>query len=105
MRSDMYKVIVERPRVGGNIPLARKKKVWGEGEDFRKYESMKYPWSYDRKGLNENLSPLRRFFESRVGNHYNDVWSELCQFLDDKSAIKKHVKDHARNYIGIRILE
>lgn len=103
MREDMYKVIVERPRLGGNLPISRTAYIKGDAEDLVKQESMRKRWAYDRKSLNENLNPLKRFFDSKIGQHYDDVWSELCEYLNDNSTVKKHVKDHAKDMVELNV--
>lgn len=106
MRSDMFKVIVERPRVGGKYSREPKLYIKGEAEDLPKQESISKKWKihYGGKNLNENLSPLKRFLRSRIGQRWDDVWSEICEQLDNGSAVKKHVKDHAIQYVETNIL-
>jgi hypothetical protein len=51
------------------------------------------------KSFNENLAPLRRFLERRIGRPWNAVWSELREFLSPKSAVQKHVFDHVVQFV------
>lgn len=63
MRKDMFKVIVERPRVGGSYDRERCTPVDEEGPT---HESLR--WRHrSRKGLNENLRPLERYLQQQVG--------------------------------------
>lgn len=96
----MFKVIVERPRIGSRTVEPHPILKIDTETDLPKLESMKNKKGRKRghKQLNENLSPLYRFLEGKVGERWDDVWSELCEHLDDKSAVKKHVKDHAKTY-------
>lgn len=105
MRKDMFKVIVERPRLGGNYYRHKPISIVGEAEDLPKYESMTMPYNqgHARKQLNENLSPLIRFLDKQVGRPWDSVWSELCEYLDSSSAVKKHVKDHASDFVDVKI--
>ena len=110
MRQDMDKVIVERPRTGGDHgksdePKGYKKKLnhamthairdenadgtWNFESSSRK---RKYGW--DAKELNEHLSPLRRFLQSKVGEPWKDVYSEICENLRINNAVQSHVRDH-----------
>lgn len=46
------------------------------------------------KMLGENLAPLRRFLERRVGRAWNDVRSEIAARLDGGNAVQRHVLVH-----------
>jgi hypothetical protein len=37
-------------------------------------------WSFGKE-FSDLIGPLSRFFQSRVGQRYDDVWSELCEHL------------------------
>jgi hypothetical protein len=99
MRKDMFEIIIERPRLGWRVygkgryqtkrrtdpeTLPRKEPMWYRGQS---------------KSLNENLAPLRRFLNCRVGRPWNAVWSELREFLSPRSAVQKHVFDHVLQYV------
>lgn len=97
MRSDMAKVIVERPRTGGGTPYPRH--TLGDGrrisiEECRKRESIRRAGRKDRKYLNENLAPLRRFLRANVGRPWNKVYSEVCERINRDSAVQLHVWQH-----------
>ncbi len=65
MREDMSRVIVERPRLGGD--RGRKARAVAL-DDLPKQEGMRrHMLSGDGKMLNENLSPLQRYLECQVG--------------------------------------
>jgi hypothetical protein len=103
MRSDMFKVIVERERRGGgkgrspnkNIPL----------EDRPSNESMRFRHIYggQAKELNENLSPLWRFLCSKVGQKWDDVFSEICENISTRSTVQQHVRDHVMQYVETNV--
>jgi hypothetical protein len=104
MRSDMFEVIIERPRVnrGYNRPKGRR------GEARRQQEApVRESTSRHRGGskvLNENLAPLRRFLRSRVGRPWNDVHSEICSLLNVRSAVQKHVLDHVKDMVEVNVV-
>lgn len=111
MRSDMFKVIVERPRLGGDggksIPHKKyKKKLRRESkndfEDSCTKESMKTPYiyGYEGKTLNEHLSPLRRYLHKQIGRPWDKVWSEMCRLFSADNAVTGHVRDHADDYVS-----
>src|SRR5580700_2479089 len=56
----------------------------------------------DRKQLNENLAPLRRFLESQVGRPWDKVFSEIAERLRADSTVQQHVRDHLRDFVATR---
>lgn len=112
MRSDMDKVIVERPRPGSSRHVARR---------FRRLDPRRIDVSEDaddhfpsrighrraaalgrsRKWLNENLAPLRRYLERQAGRPWDDVWSEICANISVDSTVQKHVRDHVADFVAV----
>ncbi|QRN99748.1 hypothetical protein JRI60_12330 [Archangium violaceum] len=109
MREDMFKVIVERPRMripkrnGSHYPRGRLKRTRGDLEEAPKREAMGRGYAY--KCFNENLAPLRRFLHSRVGRPWNDVYSEICAHVSLDSAIKKHILEHLEDFVVRQVQE
>lgn len=114
MRDDMFKVIVERPRQGvgyyrdlhNEYRAAKRFKLDDDGEVNDEFTNRVQPMrarslGWDRKTLNENLNPLRRYFESQVGRLWNDVYSDVCSKLDTNSTVKQHVRDHIKDFVEI----
>lgn len=104
MRSDMSKVIVERPRLrfplknGSAYPRGHLENRWAPHlEDAPSTESM--GGTYREKRLNENLQPLVRFLRSRVGKRWDEVHAEIAARISCKSAVQKHVLDHLHQYV------
>lgn len=98
MRSDMFEVIIERPRVDCTRGLGKGRR----GEPRRQQEGPTWePVSRGRGGkyLNENLAPLRRFLQSRLGRRWDDVRGEICAVLNANSAVQKHVLDHVKDMV------
>ena len=99
MRSDMFKVIVERPRlrfpkkVGSAYPRGRLENRL-ERDLETAPRSAGIAFLHREKHLNENLAPLERFLRSRVGKPYDRVRSEIFAQLSMNSAVQKHVADH-----------
>ncbi|MDC7683746.1 hypothetical protein PQU92_10695 [Asticcacaulis sp. BYS171W] len=104
MRSDMFKVIVERPRWGASHAASPKLKRTKDytlkriGHKRHAYENAPYT-----KSLNENLAPLVRFLRSRLGQSWNSVFSEICEQLDTGSTMKMHVRQHIEDFVLTRI--
>lgn len=100
MRSDMFKVIVERPRSGSRAPWPSGYRRELDSEDLPSKIGMRpRRWS---KWLNENLAPLRRFLVRQAGRAWNDVFSEICQTIDNRSTVKQHVRGHIEDFVAIR---
>ena len=82
MRSDMAKVIVERPRIGssmrGKSKGYRRSLQRLDHETLPSKEGIKRRHLGHRKWLNEHLGPLRRYLDSQVGRPWNKVFSEIC---------------------------
>ncbi len=109
MRSDMHKVIVERPRLihGGlrnkktALRLTRNQRAQAvdAGED---YDSGPPRASSARhqKGLNENLAPLRRYLMRQAGRPWDKVYSEICRTIDTRSAVGLHVLQHVGDFVA-----
>ena len=102
MRSDMSKVIVERPRLGGHY-ARRGRQV--EDDLQVSHEGMRAPYvrHYNNKQLNENLAPLRRFLVSRVGQPWDTVYSEISANLRADNTVQQHVRDHVNQYVATHI--
>lgn len=106
MRKDMAKVIVERPRTGGDggksIPRKGYKKRLAKTplDELPKRESTARHRQYsDYKRLNEHLNPLKKYLEKQVGRHWDLVWSEICSNLRITSAVQSHVRDHVDDFV------
>ena len=108
MRSDMHKVIVERPRTraghGVFIRRALRRHARRDPEGAPAYRGMRrpYQWGYDRyaKSLNENLRPLERFLQSRAGRPWNDVYSEICRHIRLTNAVQRHILIHLKHMVA-----
>ena len=107
MRSDMSKVIVERPRVHD---------MWGkDGRKFSRGKKdpdtfpSKEPMSRGRgsKTLTDNLNPLYRFLVKSIGRPWSAVYSEICQNVPADSSQHLHVRNHVWDFVetNIRIVD
>lgn len=98
MREDMSRVIVERPRRGGG--RGRKGRTVAL-EDLPKQQGMRRCHS-DRKELNENLSPLRRYLERQVDRPWNKVYAEISRYLRPDNTVQQHVRDHVADFVAVK---
>jgi hypothetical protein len=99
MRKDMWKVIVERPRGGGEVSKGRYRNV--PLDELPTFEGIRRPHR-ERKGLNENLSPLRRYLRSQVGRPWDKVYADICENLRPESTVQQHVRDHIEDFVAVR---
>jgi len=96
MRSDMQKVIVERPRWGSrssNRGTARRIRPVEVDEDFDSGPARASSAMRD-KVFNEHLSPLWRFLRSRLGRPWDKVYAEIRGRIDGRGVLGNHVLDH-----------
>ena len=102
MRRDMFKVIVERPRRFGPGGWTRGRPP-RDAEDGPSHAGMRRPYDswHERKELNENLAPLRRYLMKQVGRPWNKVFSEICEHLRTDSTVQEHVRRHLGDFVAI----
>ena len=98
MREDMAKVIVERPRIGGQ---GNRKGRPQSFEELPSKEGIRQRIS-DEKGLNENLAPLRCFLANQVGRPWNKVYAEICANLKPTSTVQQHVRTHLADFVALK---
>lgn len=102
MRSDMAKILVERPRrIGfhvrkGLVSKIRKGLASEDGLPAREGIKRQHGGG---KFFNENLAPLRRFVRSRIGMPWNRVYAEICGQIDRGNVVQKHVLTHLFEFV------
>lgn len=103
MRTDMSKVIVERPRLGGSYEPKGRRFANCLHRDPDDIDTPAKAPLRDRdrrsKNLNENLRPLVRYLLRQVGRPWNKVRSEMSQHIALTSAVQKHILDHVKQYV------
>lgn len=99
MRSDMYKVIVERPRnwKGSYESAARLR------DDLDGPMHLGMRAGYGGRHLNENLAPLRRYLRSQVGRPWRKVYSEISAGIDRRNTVQQHIYQHIDDFIAIDV--
>ena len=107
MRSDMAKVIVERPRFGHrdrhDAKGYHRRRQRIDRDEQPKRESM-YALKGNSKRLNEHLAPLRRYLRSQVGRLWDDVFAEICAHIRLDSAVQSHVRDHLDDFVETHVM-
>lgn len=102
MRSDMHKVIVERPRRGGRGRVRGHRAEKNAAlEDLPSKEGVRrrHALSGSRKELNEHLAPLERYLRKQVGRPWDLVYGDICAGLKITSAVQLHVRQHLWDYV------
>ena len=97
----MARVIVERPRIPAHKARKGRRR---DLEDLPSHEGMRRAaeLSGDRKMLNENLKPLRRYVDKRVGRPWDKVYSEIAAHLRVDSIVQQHVRDHLKDFVTVK---
>lgn len=100
MRSDMYKVIVERPRKGkGWIAKGARRRFDADGPVRAGMRA-----GIGRPHLNENLSPLERFLHKQVGRPWDGVMSEISANIDRRDAVQLHIYAHLEQFVATKVV-
>lgn len=106
MRTDMSKVIVERPRYDGYEPKNRRFSNLLRDDPDEADLPAKVPLR-DRnrrtKELNENLQPLIRYLQRQIGRPWNKVRSEMSESIALNSAVQKHILDHVSGFVELNV--
>lgn len=94
-------IVIERPRVGSRDKNLKKDKKALQIVDGEDYEGSRYePLCRSKtKHLSDHLGPLRRLLSSKVGQPWDDIYSELSQRLDRSTVTGQHVIDHLWDYV------
>ncbi len=107
MKRDMQKIIIEAPRrrttcsrcgaAGGTIKRSTRRDA-ARLRDFGllprlKSKNLVYGERCDR------FNPLRRFLEKRLGQSWDDVWSEICGVNDRRSVTGYHLRLHVEQMV------
>lgn len=107
MRSDIDKVICERPRHRGWSRSNFRARRVAYKSFLEEDTPMRIPMKDSRRGggdksLSDFLSPLYRFIRKSVGRKWNDVYSEISRNLDRSKQTHQHVLDHLRDWVVTR---
>ena len=106
MRPDFMKILIERPRTQSSEPSRK----WGkrikyspdmdyEDEPKRAKSSRRWQYGYDYRHSTDVLGPLKKYLESKVGQDWDDVYSEICQNMDKRSTVGAHIFTHLWQYV------
>jgi hypothetical protein len=99
MRSDMYKIVVERPRRSKDLKARALR--FRNSLDGPSHLGMRVGYGY--RELNENLAPLRRYLHSQVGRPWDRVFGEICSRIDRRNPVQRHIHQHIDQFIATRV--
>ena len=71
--------------------------LW-ENEPYREGIKKRHGWTL--KYQCDNLGPLEKYLRSKVGKHWDKVYSDISKKFDRNSAIGLHVYQHMWDYIA-----
>ncbi|MGA7933029.1 MAG: hypothetical protein WCA35_05735 [Kovacikia sp.] len=102
----LSEIVIERPRGGMRISLKKLrgfKKQLNQLTEEASQDGLLSPYLIKTRNkskyLSDHLGPLRRFLRSKIGQPWNDVYSELCHRLDGSTMAGQHVLDHVQDYV------
>lgn len=96
MRNDMHKVIAEPGRRGGHDFVKNRDRITANIDDLPTREGIRRKGSYDRRSRCHNYNPLRRYLASKVGQPWNEVFSDICANNDLRNYVQGEVREHLR---------
>lgn len=97
----LHKEVTERPRARNG---GREVRYYGDLEEAPKSESIRGKW-LDRKEFTDVLGPLYGFLRSKVGQRWDDVYSELSQKLPKTSLQYIHIWGHIESFVETKVIE
>ncbi len=111
MRSDMAKVVTERPRYGHhNKSLKTGGRIGKDHFEDEDHGSARYPVSrsrqhgWDAKEFSDLIGPLRRYLRSQVGRPWNKIHSELSKILKKRSLTGLHIWSHINSEVQQHVI-
>jgi hypothetical protein len=108
MRSDMKKVVTERPRGGGGAKTPKgEKRAWQRVavEELPRREKIRAKWiRHGAKHFTDVLGPLHRFLLGQVGRPWDLVYSEIARNLPKTSVQNIHVYTHLWQFVEKNVI-
>jgi hypothetical protein len=102
----LKEITIERPRSGMRISSRRLKgvhKTLDRLTNLATEDGLLSPYLIKVRGktksFSDHLAPLRNFLHSKVGQPWNQIYSELCQSLDGRTLSGQHILSHLWGYV------
>jgi hypothetical protein len=107
MKPDMPKIITERPRQGARLkqPKGYKKEMSRIDDDSPSGEKIRQKWKRDyadSKQPSEHFGPFHRFLRGKIGERWDDVYSEICQATRDNQ-FHRHILDCLNSFVETNV--
>jgi hypothetical protein len=109
MRSDMAKIVTERPRSHSRIysykDIRRKNNRCHDNDmgNFPSHQSMRIPYGWDVKNFSDLLGPIVGYLIHQCGKKWDDVYSDICEHLKPSCHTQQHILDHIKNYVNTNL--
>lgn len=112
MRSDMSKVVIERPRrkswdrspslkTGRRIHRYDENNEYDELPQREKYSMGWQGGKSNGKSFSDLIGPLERYLRCNVGRPWDKVYSELCEHLDRRKTTGRHIFEHVEMLVSL----
>ena len=104
MKAFFHKEVTERQRSGGrynyhDVRVRHKGMDIEKLDDLPKNQGYRRPHMYDPKEFSDLLGPLEGFLRSRVGQKWDDVYSEIRERINPSSTVQIHIMGHVFQFI------
>jgi hypothetical protein len=107
----LNEIVIERPRRGMRISS---KKVAGYKKALQKFteeaivDGLLSPYLIKTrrrtKYFSDHIAPLYRWLRSKVGQRWDDAYSELCLSLDSSTVTGRHVLSHVWDFVELNVV-
>lgn len=109
MRSDMGRLIIERPRYGhrDRYRLIGTRGTWDQMQTRFPLDEAPKREAIGRGGtkyFSDRLQPLFRFLDGQVGRLWDEVWSEISQVVPANGTMQIHARNHVFDYVEVHCL-
>jgi hypothetical protein len=99
-------IVIERPRGGMRISVKKLKgykkalqKITNEASEDGLLSPYLIKTRKRTKYFSDHLGPLRRWLRSKVGESWDNVYSELCQQLETRTLSGQHILSHVWGFV------
>src|SRR5690242_12640041 len=82
----------------------RKRLRQNQFEQAKNKEGMTEMHGIHTKSLTDNLEPLIRYLNSKIGKHWDKVFSELSSKMDKSSVSGLHVFQHLFDFVHTKVV-
>lgn len=103
----MAKVVTERPRSGPRFKQPKGyKKSSVIDENSPKTEKIRLKWKAhysNTKCFTDVLGPIFGYLNSKVGQPWDEIYSEICKSMPNNSTNTSHVREHITSVVETNV--